>query len=412
MRILIVNYRYFVSGGPEKYMFNIKELLEKKGHEVIPFSVHSNKNAETEYSKYFVEPIGGRGVTYFEEVKKTPKTIYQMISRSIYSFEVERAIKKEINEVKPDLVYIIHFVNKLSPSVIHGAKKMGLPVVMRLSDYHLLCPSFHFLYKKHICEKCLTNGLRQCIRQKCIKNSLFASVIRVIAMKIHYAFKLYEEIDAFVSPSEFLKDKMHDNGFGKARIECIPTFINLKDEVKDAYIGNYGLYIGRVSEEKGVEYIVKAYEQIPDHSLMIMGDDSTEEALRLKQYIKKNQIKNIIFTGFKSGKEFADIVKKSRFTVVSSICYENLPNTALESFYYYKPIIASNIGSLAELVEDSSNGLLFEPGNVEQLRRCIRKMDDDVLVENYGKRCRAIIDTKYSAEAHYFKLISLFNSLV
>lgn len=111
MRILIVNYRYFISGGPEKYMFNIKKMLEDNGHEVIPFSIHSNKNVETKYSKYFVEPIGGRDATYFDEVKKTPKSIWQLLTRSIYSREVEKAIKKEINDVKPDLVYIIHFVN-------------------------------------------------------------------------------------------------------------------------------------------------------------------------------------------------------------------------------------------------------------------------------------------------------------
>ena len=93
MRILLVNYRYFISGGPEKYMFNIKKMLEDNGHEVIPFSIHSNKNVETEYSKYFVEPIGSRDATYFEECKKTPKVIWQMLTRSIYSTEVEKAIK-------------------------------------------------------------------------------------------------------------------------------------------------------------------------------------------------------------------------------------------------------------------------------------------------------------------------------
>ena len=167
MRILIVNYRYFISGGPEKYMFNIKKMLEDNGHEVIPFSIHSNKNVETEYSKYFVEPIGGRDTTYFDEVKKTPKSIWQLLTRSIYSREVEKALKKEINDVKPDLVYIIHFVNKLSPSVITGANKMGIPVVLRLSDYFLLCPRFDFMYEKKVCEECLSKGYKSCIKKRC-----------------------------------------------------------------------------------------------------------------------------------------------------------------------------------------------------------------------------------------------------
>ena len=208
MKILLVNYRYFISGGPEKYMFNIKKMLEDNGHEVIPFSIHSNKNVETEYSKYFVEPIGSRDATYFEECKKTPKVIWQMLTRSIYSTEVEKAIKKEIKDVKPDLVYIIHFVNKLSPSVICGAKKMGVPVVLRLSDYFLLCPRFDFMYNKKPCEECLTKGYRTCIKKRCVKGSLFASVVRVFSMKVHKAMNVYKGVDAFITPSEFLKKKL------------------------------------------------------------------------------------------------------------------------------------------------------------------------------------------------------------
>ena len=123
MKILMVNYRYFVSGGPEKYMFNIKKVFEANGHTVVPFSIESNKNVQTEYSKYFVSPIGGKDVVYYNEYKKTPKTIMQMISRSFYSFEVENALSRQIEIEKPDVVYILHHVNKLSPSVINAAKK-------------------------------------------------------------------------------------------------------------------------------------------------------------------------------------------------------------------------------------------------------------------------------------------------
>ena len=196
-------------------MFNIKKMLEDNGHEVIPFSIHSNKNVETEYSKYFVEPIGSRDATYFEDCKKTPRVIWQMLSRSIYSVEVEKAIRKEIAEVKPDLVYIIHFVNKLSPSVIRGAKKMGKPVVLRLSDYFLLCPRFDFMYEKKPCEECLLKGYRTCIQRRCVKGSLFASMVRVFSMKIHSLLNIYKDVDAFITPSEFLKNKLVENGFDR-----------------------------------------------------------------------------------------------------------------------------------------------------------------------------------------------------
>ncbi len=408
MKILLVNYRYFISGGPEKYMFNIKNMLEENGHKVIPFSVHSNKNIETEYSKYFVEPIGGRDATYFEECKKTPKVIAQMLTRSIYSREVEKAIKKEIKEEKPDLVYIIHFVNKLSPSVIFGAKEMGVPVILRLSDYFMLCPRFDFIYRKKPCEECLTKGYRMCIKRRCVKNSLFASTVRVLSMKVHKLIKVYEKVDAFVTPSGFLRQKLIDNGFDKNKINCIPTFTFSKTDIGEQEIGSYGLYFGRITEEKGVSTVVKAYEKLPDHYVKIMGNDSTEEAARLKNYIKEKRIKNVEFVGFKSGAELEEIIKKARFTLIPSIWYDNLPNTALESFQYSKPVIASNIGSLPELVRDGVNGYLFEAGNVKDLMEKIRVLDSDLMVEKMGYESRRCLDERFSPEAHYQTLMNLF----
>lgn len=411
MKILIVNYRYFISGGPEKYMFNIKKILEDNGHEVIPFSIHSNRNLETEYSKYFVEPIGSRDAVYFEECKKTPKVIWQMISRSIYSKEVEKSIRREIEEVKPDLVYIIHFVNKLSPSVIIGAKKMGIPIVLRLSDYFLLCPRFDFLYEKKICEDCLTQGYKSCITKRCVKGSLFASVIRVFSMKVHKMMNIYKNVDVFITPSMFLKKKLIANGFEEKRITCIPTFTLSKAKTNEVNVGKYALYFGRITEEKGVETVIKAYEKLPGYEVKIMGDDTTEEAVRLKQYVFDHGMKNVEFLGFKGGTELEEIIKGARFTLIPSIWYDNLPNTALESFQYSKPVIASNIGSLPELVVDGVNGYLFEAGNIEQLAEKIQLLDNDVLVEKMGTNSYRRLEECFSPEAHYKTLMSVFMEL-
>lgn len=411
MKILIVNYRYFISGGPEKYMFNITKKLESEGHTVIPFSVHSNKNIETKYSKYFVEPIGGRDAVYFDECKKTPKTIIQMLSRSIYSKEVERAIKKEIENEKPDIVYIIHFVNKLSPSVIRGAKKMGIPVVLRLSDYFLLCPRFDFLKNKKICEDCLTKGYKSCIKNRCVKNSLFASFIRVLAMKFHKFINIYEDVDAFITPSNFLREKLYNNGFDRNKIYLVPTFTTSKSKVKNEIIGDYGLYFGRISEEKGIETLVYAYEKIPDHQLKIMGDDTTEEAKKLKRYIEEKNISNIEFIGFKLENELESVIDKSRFTLIPSIWYDNLPNTALESFIYSKPVIASNIGSLPELIRNEENGYLFETNNVDELVNCILKLDDDNKVLEMGMKSKKRLEDIFSEKKHYEDLMKIFQKV-
>ncbi len=413
MKILLVNYRYFISGGPEKYMFNIKEKLEEEGHEVIPFSIHSNKNVETEYSKYFVEPIGSRDATYYDDYRKTPGTILQMISRSVYSLSVKRAIKRAIAATKPDMVYILHFINKLSPSVIKGAKEMGLPVVLRLSDYFLLCPRFDFLYQKKICEDCLTHGYRSCIRKRCIKNSLSASLIRVFSMKVHKFLGVYKHLDAIIAPSRFLLHKLLANGFEGSRINHIPTFTAGKEEAKEPTVGSYGLYFGRITEEKGVDTLIRAYELLgKGYRLVVVGDDTTEEAYRLKEYVKEHGLEQITFTGFCSGAELSGIIQNARFTLIPSIWYDNLPNTALEAFQHYKPVLASNIGSLPELVIPGVNGYLFEAGNAVEAAAMIRSMEDDELVRRMGFHSHQLLKEQFSADRHYNDLIRLFHSLI
>ena len=414
MRILLVNYRYFISGGPERYMFNIKELLEKNGHEVIPFSVQSSRNEYSEYEKYFAKPIDNGDAVYYDDVKKTPKTILRLMGRSIYSFEVKSAIKKVICEVKPDVVYIIHFINKLSPSVITGAKELGVPVVLRLSDFFLICPCCDFMHNRHICEDCLKYGYKSCIKNKCIKNSLAASFIRVLAMKTHKWMKVYDKVDAFITPSNYLRQKLISNGFDGKKIVCIPTFA--KDtEIEDSsktIIGDYGLYFGRISVEKGIETLIKAYKKMPDKNLVIMGDDSTSEAIRLKKYVGKKHLNNIDFIGFKSGNELEEVIQKARFVVIPSIWYDNLPNTALEAFKYSKPIIASNIGSLPEIVNDKVNGLLFSPGNIEDLADKIKMIENTEMLESLGHNSRHTYCNKYSEQKHYRRLTRLFEKVV
>ncbi len=408
MKILIVNYRFFVSGGPERYMFRIMEKLEQEGHEVSVFSVQGDKNEDTPFSRYFVEPVGGRNAVYYEEYRKDPKTVLQLVARSCYSLEVKKAIQREIREIKPDIVYIIHFVNKLSPSVITGAKELGVPVVLRLSDFFLLCPRFDFLCKGKVCEDCLSRGYFSCIRRRCVKHSLAASAIRVFSMRLHRLMKIYDQVDAFVTPTAFMKTKLIQNGFPAKKIRHIPTFTVQQPHDTSCPVGTYGLYFGRISEEKDVETVIRAYSQMPDRTLKIVGDDTTAEAQRLKHRVREEKLTNIEFAGMKQGEELEHWIRGARFSIVPSVWYENLPNTIPESFRFSKPVIASRIGSLPEIIHDGENGLLFAPGNEYELRDRIRLLDDDALVKRLGENGRSSLETLYGADVHYQKLINLF----
>ncbi len=257
MKILLINYRFFLSGGPEKYMFGVKALLESHGHTVIPFSIHSKKNVKSEYEHYFADPIGSEDQVYYEEYKKTPKTVLQMLDRQFYSLSVKKKLERLIKDTKPDVCYLLHHFSKLSPSVIDACKRYHIPVVMRVSDFLLACPSDHLLRNGKICEECLQGSFLQAVKHRCVKNSLAGSVIKVSAMYFHRFIKIYRKVSYVVAPSSFTISKLKLK-LPKIRFVHIPTFVN-PTEKYNPKLGNYALYAGRIEEEKVITTLIKAF---------------------------------------------------------------------------------------------------------------------------------------------------------
>src|SRR4030042_3780272 len=258
MKILLINYRFFLSGGPEKYMFAIKELLESHGHKVIPFSVKSKKNINSEYEQYFVEPIGGEDQVYYEDYKMTPKTVLQMLDRQFYSFGVRKRLEKLIQDTKPDVCYLMHHYSKLSPSVIDACKKHKIPVVMRLSDFLLACPNALFFRQGKICEECLQKSFTSAIKHKCVKNSLISSIIKVSSMYFNQLLRIYRKVNYIVAPSSFTISKIRQK-LPKNKFVYIPTFIN-PTEKYNQMLGTYALFVGRTEEEKGIMTLIRAFQ--------------------------------------------------------------------------------------------------------------------------------------------------------
>ena len=154
VRVLLVNYRYFVSGGPERYMFGVADLLEQVGHEVVPYSVRYAMNVSSGWSEYFVSPIGSEDEVRFKDHRPSLKTSFKAVSRSIYSPEVYRATRRIIEASEPDVAYVLHYLRKMSPAVLRALEDAGVPIVVRLSDFAMVCANAHFLRSGEVCELC------------------------------------------------------------------------------------------------------------------------------------------------------------------------------------------------------------------------------------------------------------------
>lgn len=415
MKIVIVNYRYFISGGPERYMFNIISVLESHGHVVIPFSVKHNKNLPSEYESYFLEPVGSGDETYGHEYKKDFKTILKVFSRMVYSFEARRKFKKLLLAEKPDVVYVLQFQNKISCSIIDVAHSLNMPIVQRISDFSLLSPCGN-LYRNdtnEICELCLNKSLWNSVKYKCIYNSYSSSFIKKLSIDVLHLFRVKNKINNFVFPSTFTMSKFIETRFPEEKLHHIPTLFNLNSLNTGLSIkyDDFALYIGRIVPEKGIKVMVDAFIDT-NLSLKIIGFSDTDYQKQITDYLASKS-HNIEFLGELNFDQIQDYLSKCLFTIVPSEWYDNLPNSLIESFAFKKCVVATNIGSLNENIQDMENGLLFEYKNHISLRQKINLLfDNKQLAITLGENGNKLIHKKFSVENHYEKLITIFNSTI
>lgn len=408
MKVIVANYRYFVAGGPEKYMFKFMEAAEKKGIDVIPFSINNPRNVETQYSKYFAKPRSKQ--LMYSETKKTLGNYWGIVRATVWNWDASRRLKQLIRDTHPDVIYILHEVNHLSPSIIRTAKKEGVKVVHRISDFFMFCPKYDFLCGDEICEYCLKGDYHKAIKEKCVKGSLFGTLLRVFAMRFYEFVHVFDDVDLFVCTCEFTKNKLIQGGVNASKIQCIPTFIN-SSNIEPCYDNDhYFLFLGRLAHQKGAIYAIEAMKWLKetDYTLKITGTlSNTDDSYAIKRCIADNDMEDkIIFTGFKSGDELDELINRCTAVVCPAIWYENMPNTVIEAYAHGKPVIASNIGSLAEIVIDGETGYLFEMKNSKELAGKMRLfINDKRLCERMGKQARSQVEVNYSENIHMEKLI-------
>lgn len=413
MKIIIANIRYFFSGGPERYMFNIMDALKEQGHKVIPFSIKHKFNEPSEYSSYFLESIGNGDEVYFRNYrKKKIKDILHFIGRLFYSFESKRKLTQLIKDTKPDLLYILYYQNKMSPSIIRAANKKGVPVIIRVSDFGMICAAniFYLYGKQEICEKCLNKGKRYLIYNRCFHNSLLLSLLKYFAYLFHDLLNIYDKVDAFVIPSKFTITKFIEYGVPGNKLVHIPSFFSYDYKIDNIQYGDFALYFGRIDQDKGIKMLVDAFVGF-DYELKIIGFSISNYDQRILDYLSGKDHR-IYLLGKMHFKDIIPFLQKCCFTILTSEIYDNFPNAILESYAFKKAIITTDIGSLKEMVEHDKTGLLFEYRNLHDLRCKIEELfKDKVKAQRLGENGYLKLINEFSKEDHINKLTDLFNKL-
>ena len=373
MKVLLVNKFHYLKGGSEKYYFSLAKALEKAGHEVIFFAMKDEKNYSCNQEKYFVENVS-KDAGFKGKIK--------FLLNINYSKEAYKKMKELLKDENPDLV-ILNLVHKqITCSIIDAIKEYNpkIKIVWTMHDLITVCPSYTMLDGKgNICEKCLHGDFKNCYKNKCIHGSKLMSYLSYYEAKFIKKNDYYNKVDLFVCPSDFYKKKLEEANFTKSKIVTLRNPLEIKELDSKSYVnGNYILYFGRLSKEKGVLTLIKAMKDI-NYPLYIVGTGPIES--ELKQYVEKNNLTNIKFWGYQTGDTLNNLVLGSKVVVLPSEWYENGPYSAMEAMAIGKPLIVSSLGGLPELVQDGKNGYIYNKDIelAEKIIKTIALNDDEYL---------------------------------
>jgi glycosyltransferase involved in cell wall biosynthesis len=400
MRILFIHNFYQQFGGEDSVANAERRLLEERGEEVLFWTRHND-----EIKDYNVL----QKLNFFRE--------------TVYSSRTVRDIEKAVAEFKPDVAFVHNIYPLISPSLYSALQKMRVPIVQVLHDFRPYCSNGWFYIDGKICERCKLGNHLHGIVHRCYRDSYVLSTLYSTALGVNRWAGMSDKVDAYVCLTGFFKQKIMETGVPEEKIFIRPNFIDappldspsadvpLVETPSKPHKSGYALFLGRLSNEKGLWTLIRAFEQLPEVELKIVGTGPLEQELR--NYVRDKNLRNIDLVGFKSGDEKWKLIRNCQFAVVSSEWYENFPIVVLEYFAGAKPVIAARIGGLPYIVEEGKTGSLFEAGNAADLAEKVRRLRaNPVEAEAMGRQGRQLAETEYGPQKSYDNLMQIFTQVL
>jgi len=399
MRILVANKFWYRRAGLERVMLDEVRWLEAAGATVAHFSTAHPENDPSPWAEYFVPylelgPHGG--LTLGEKALAT--------LRLFRSTEAARRFGRLLADFRPDIVHIHGIHRQLSPSILEVAHRRGVPVIQSLHDLHHICPSDVMMRAGlEPCEprRCGVLWYGACVRWRCVRGSLPASVLSAAETSWQRVTRVYERCVArFISPSRFHAARMREGGW-TLPIDIVP---NAVEQSTSSSAGRSGfVMIGRLAREKGIYIAAEAARRAGVH-LTIAGEGPLGAELRAS-------FPDITFTGHLGGDDVERLVVGARAVIVPSLTFENAPMAVLEAMAAGTPVLASQIGGIPEQITDGMEGLLIAPGDVDALAAAMRRLaSDDALVAGFGEVGRRTVAERFDPQSHVERLLDSYRA--
>ncbi len=382
MRIAIVHNLYRHPGGEDAVFFAETNLLRQHGHEVFEY-VASNRT-----------------------VKPGPRSAGEMIwSPTSYD-----AIRTLLKKHRPEIIHFHNTFLVISPSAYYASRAEGIPVVQTLHNYRLLCPVAIFYRQGHICEECLNRFIPwPGVAHACYHDSRLKSAAVATMLSVHKLLNTWtRKVDIFIASSRFARDKFVQGGIPEGRIMVKPNFVD-PDPGPGAHLGEYVLFVGRLSPEKGIDTLLQAWQRLAHIPLRMVGDGSLQERVRAAA----GSNANILYLGRIDRASLIDQVKAAQLLVFPSETYEGFPMTMVEAFASGLPVVASNLGSTGEIVDEMKTGIHFSPGDARDLAEKVQwGWDHRPEIQAMGRSARREFEEKYTAENNYRMLMNIYGRAI
>lgn len=386
MKLLLVHNEYGRVSGEEIAVRALRNVLESRGHRV---DVYFRSSAEI-------------GQSWSGQAKA--------FCTGVYNLAAKRLFREMLRRQRPDLVHFHNLFPLISPSILDECREAGIPVVMTVHNYRLVCPNGLHTVRGQSCERCVGGREYHCVLNRC-EDSLVKSAGYALRNAVARKFQLFRRnVTMYAALTEFQRGRLVSAGFPAERIAVIPNMIGdeagaAESHSRDHPTGEWVGYVGRVSPEKGIATLLAAAAAMPDIPFKIAG--TTDRMPELPAMATAN----VEFVGHLSGAVLDAFYCRSRIIVLCSTWFEGFPMALAEAMLHRKPIVCSRIGGLPEIVSDGVTGLLFTPGDAADLGQQLRQLwAHPELCRAMGRAGHLKARREYSPAAYYQRLIRLYQS--
>lgn len=363
MRILQINKFFYRRGGVEVVFFETIKGLRERGHEVSEFSMAHAGNFSSEYSAYFASEV--------PELlgKQDIATAWKIFKRLFVSQEIEQKLGALVLAAEPQVAHLHGVYHHLSASAFTKLYQLKVPMVLTVHDFFPISPSRNFLKGETLCESCYKNKPYNCLRYRCINNKLLPSIAGLMEAYFYRLKKIWDRIDLYICPSQFMADKLVEYGFPKEKMRLLRN--PFAPQPQTYPLGDKVVYMGRIHYEKGIKIFMEAAKHLRDYKIMVVGSGPDDNWVQ--EFARKNILSNVERKSWVGGEDWQNVMREAKVIVVPSLFYENCSLAILEAMSYGRIVVSIDRGGNPELIKDGVSGFLAKPEDPADLARVIRR---------------------------------------